>query len=76
LNQQAGQYEIGEIVTELPDGIAVQETFTINNVPLDMPFWLVDGFRNADYSFFTDSEFERTSVVKVGKGRLTLSKFL
>ena len=65
LTEHVGQNEIGEIVTDLPDGIVVQETMNINNVPLDMPFWLVDGFQNADYTFFTDSEFERSSVVKV-----------
>ena len=62
---EPGENEIGEIVTDLPDGIIVQETVTINNVPLDMPFWLVDGFQSTDYSFFTDSEFERSSVIKV-----------
>lgn len=59
------QNDLGETVTYLPDGVIVKEKMTINNVPLDMPFWLVDGFRSQDYSFITDSEFERFSVMKV-----------
>ena len=58
--------EVGEIVTDLPDGIILKKTMSINNVPLDIPFWLVDGFQGTDYGFFTDSMFERTSVMKVG----------
>lgn len=66
---ESNQNGVGEIVTDLPDGIVLEKTTSINNVPLDMPFWLVDSFQNTDYGFFTDSVFERTSVMKVGVTR-------
>ena len=60
------QNEVGEVVTDLPDEINLKKTMSIDNVPLNMPFWLVNGFDSTDYGFFTDSMFERTSVIKVG----------
>lgn len=63
---ESDRNEVGEIVTDLPDGVILKKTMSINNVPLDIPFWLVDGFQGTDYGFFTDSMFERTSVMKVG----------
>ncbi|XP_028396204.1 uncharacterized protein LOC114520176 [Dendronephthya gigantea] len=59
------QKDLGDTVTDLPNGVVVKEKIVINNVPLDMPFWLVNGFQNTDYSFLTDSEFKRFSVIKV-----------
>lgn len=58
--------EVGEVVTDLPDGVNLEKTMSIDNVPLNMPFWLVSGFESRDYGFLTDSMFERTSVIKVG----------
>ena len=62
---EPSQNGIGEIIDELPDGVILKQTILVNNVPLDIPFWIVDGFQNTDHGFYTDSEFERSSLIKV-----------
>ena len=61
--------KIGATIHELPVGISIDDNILINNLALAMPFWLTKSFHKSDYALFTDSEFDRFSIVKV-KGRI------